>query len=46
MRILACVLAFGALAAQGPKADLVIVNGKIGFRDGQFAGKQGVAIKA
>jgi len=26
--------------------DLVIVNGKIGFRDGQFAGKQGVAIKA
>jgi len=29
MRILACVLAFGALAAQGPKADLVIVNGKI-----------------
>jgi N-acyl-D-aspartate/D-glutamate deacylase len=26
--------------------DLVIVNGKIAFRNGEFAGKQGAAIKA
>jgi N-acyl-D-aspartate/D-glutamate deacylase len=26
--------------------DLVIVNGKIAFRDGKFAAKQGLAIKA